>query len=29
VQELNKYRKTLARELGTSAEGGAASGLAA
>jgi hypothetical protein len=29
VQELNKYRKTLARELGTSAEDGAASGLAA
>ena len=29
VQELNKYRKTLARELGASAEDGAASGLTA
>ena len=29
VQELNKYRKTLARELGASAEDGAASGLSA
>ena len=29
VQELNKYRKTLARELGAIAEDGAASGLSA
>ena len=29
VQELNKYRKSLARELGASAEDGAASGLTA